>query len=107
MQKSEAYDETDNYVKNEPADFKSKYFKPFTSLISDCYNSRNKYLEKLALTGSLEKKLEQLDRRETELLNEIARLNTLIEPRKSSLHRSSSRESFNEKNKLNVLQYLK
>ncbi len=61
--------------------------------------------EKLVLTGGLKEKLEQLDKRETELLNEIARLNKLNPfNRKHSSHsltldknknRSTSSESFN------------
>lgn len=95
MQQSEAYDEEDD---NE---FVSKY---------------RDVKDKIVLKGTLKEKLEQLDKRETELLQEISRLNQKIEELKEekrsgrSSHRSMSggsdrsHRSLNEKAQANVYQ---
>ncbi len=77
LQKSEAYELTDKA--------ETSNLQPITG----------NFQEKLVLTGGLKEKLEQLDRRETELLAEIARLNKHNDSRHSLRHNNRRQNSRN------------
>jgi hypothetical protein len=77
LQKSEAYELTDRA--------ETSNLQPITG----------NFQEKLVLTGGLKEKLEQLDRRETQLLAEIARLNKHNDSRHSLRHKNKRQNSRN------------